>query len=157
LEKTKNKDIICTEKTKVVGEIMFSKIRSISWKILKWLAIIFCASAAIELILLSQWHKLPPEKNSGFTMIQRLSEVKNMTSKCWAGEGALDISCNARIKALLKTEGGRNYFRADRKLIGVDFENKVVVILSLNKEENDLRWRCAGAPATAIPSSCSAL
>jgi hypothetical protein len=141
----------------LTGGLVFKEIRSFSRIVLKWVVIIFVAIMVLELILYLQWHTLSAEKNTGLTMIQHLSEVKNMTANCWAREKALDINCNERIKPLLKTEGSRSYFMKSGELIGIDFENKVVVILSLNKEENDLRWRCAGTPVTAIPSSCSAL
>jgi hypothetical protein len=93
------------------------------------------------------------------TMTQALSPARAVATKCWNEKRSVVVGCNAIKEHLpIQPTGEVLYFATDQgALIGIDYANRVVVVLTPHVEAGELTWHCIGSPPDAVATSCSRL
>ncbi|WP_152033950.1 hypothetical protein [Paracidovorax avenae] len=124
---------------------------------------IVAAIALPSIICLAIWidHKndtIIEQKASSMTMIQNLSATLKAVARCWA-DNRIDIAkCDSVKTSLTKiTDNSRNYFITPQGLIGIDYKHQNFVLLTPQKEEKSVTWKCFGHPKKSLPKSCNAV
>ncbi len=120
--------------------------------------------AVVGGVSIAAWQLLGGDTISGpkasfLTMTQALSTATDLAQKCWSEQSLAVPRCSAARAALPKSSSTNlHYFTAEYgALVGVDYENRVVVILTPKVEEGRLVWHCAGSPREVLAKACVAL
>jgi len=117
-----------------------------------------------SLLVVSCWSLVgcdnaPGPKFSSTEMVQKLSGMQELSSKCRAADNADATECKLVREGLAKL-GATNkvYYRSSQgSLIGIDFAGRVVVVLELVTGGSSGQWKCSVSPAEAVPTACGVL
>src|SRR6266478_1196937 len=92
-------------------------------------------------------------------MTQALSLARAEATKCWNEKRSVVLGCNSIKEHLpIHPSGDALYFATDQgALVGIDYANHVVVVLTPHVEAGELTWHCMGSPPEAVATSCSRL
>jgi len=102
---------------------------------------------------------LSDTRASFMTMLQALSAARESASKCWSDRHIAVVDCEA-VKRLMPTPPSSEvaYMVTDQGvLVGIDYSNRVTVLLTPRVDGSELNWRCAGTPSEAITKLCNDL
>lgn len=127
-------------------------------KILMWVCAIFAVSVAIMWALL-QSDTLSNEKMSFIAMTQALSPARESASKCWREQQTSVVDCDS-VRNLIPVSSSSDlaYLITDQGvLMGIDYSNRVTVLLTPRIDGLELNWRCEGSPSEAISKLCRPL
>jgi hypothetical protein len=117
------------------------------------------ALAGAGMLLYQSSDTLPAGKVSSMKMIFALSAVKEAVDICWS-EKKLAVADCSEAKALMpqqKLPDVNYWITAQGILIGIDYRERVLVVLSAQVANDALVWQCSGAPAGSLPKACSPL
>lgn len=116
---------------------------------------------AVGLLFFVAWSMLRSDTISKpsaafLAMTQALSSAREVASKCWNDRRLAVLACDAVKEQLPKQQSvDVLYFVSDQgALIGIDYANRVVVVLTPHVETGELKWHCAGSPADAVSKLC---
>jgi hypothetical protein len=91
-------------------------------------------------------------------LIQTLSPAREVIAKCWVEQGQANGCAGIKDHLPKSISGETVYLVTDQKtLIGIDYLNRVVVVLTPRIESGNITWICRGAPTKALAKSCIAL
>lgn len=115
------------------------------------------------LVLTVTWMMLksdtvPDAKASFMAMTQALSPARASASKCWSERRVVGLDCDD-VKDRMPTPPSSDVaylVTAQGVLIGIDYSNRVIVVLTPRVDGNELKWHCAGSPPEALTKLCSA-
>lgn len=102
---------------------------------------------------------LPKSKASFFAMTQALSPAREAASKCWSEGHVVAANCNTmKDRMPVPPSPDVAYLVTDQgAVMGIDYPNRVVVMLTSHADGNELKWHCTGIPSEALPKLCSEL
>lgn len=122
-----------------------------------------CAACA-SLLAVSCWsmvgcNNTPGPKFSSTELVQRLSGMQELSSKCQAADNAEAADCKLVHEQLAKLgTGNKVYYRSGQgSLIGVDFSAHVIVVLESVGNGTSAQWKCSVSPSEAAPAACDVL
>ena len=90
-------------------------------------------------------------------MSQALFPARAGASKCWRERQVAVADCQT-VRDLMPVSRSPDtvYFVTDLgALVGIDYANRVTVVLIPRVVGAELNWRCVGSPSEAIPNLCS--
>jgi len=101
----------------------------------------------------------PGPKFSSTEMIQQLSGVREPSIRCHVAENADAAECKLVRERLAKVATGDKfyYLSGGGSLIGIDFADRVVVILEPVANSAGVQWKCSVSPLEANPKACDVL
>ncbi len=128
----------------------------------KYIKIIIATSVtfiiASYLVLFITDSTMSSDKFALMELLKVLSEHDNAIDDCWNINKTAPNNCNKLDHIFPIVEENRYYFStSDKSLIGVDFKEKVVVMLTPTVIEDSLVWKCTGMPSDALPMACQAI
>jgi hypothetical protein len=101
----------------------------------------------------------PSPKFSSIEMIQRLSGMQDLSSRCRSAENAEATDCKLVREGLANMGMGNKIFyrTSSGSLVGIDFVGRVVVILEPVTNSANVQWKCSVSPSAAAPAACDVL
>lgn len=102
---------------------------------------------------------LPKSKALFLAMTQALSPAREAANKCWSEGHVAVANCKTmRDRMPVPPSPDVAYLVTDQGVVmGIDYPNRVVVVLTSYADGSELKWHCAGAPLEALPKLCSDL
>ncbi|WP_157768782.1 hypothetical protein [Paracidovorax avenae] len=95
------------------------------------------------------------QKASSMTMIQTLSATLKAVERCWTDNRVDVAECDSAKASLTKTtDNNINYFITTQGLIGIDYKHHNFVLLTAQKMDNSMTWKCFGHPKKSLPKLC---
>jgi hypothetical protein len=120
--------------------------------------------AAVVAVFAIAWVSLrsdtvPDPKASFMSMTQALSPARAAAAKCWTERHIAVADCEdvRRLMPVPPSSSVVYHVTNEGTFVGVDYQNRVTVVLTPRIEGNEVHWRCSGSPRDVLTTLCGDL
>ena len=118
----------------------------------------FVLLSCIVLLSLGGYDFTTQPKAASMGILKTLSSLQESAVGCRNASEPTETCIQVRDRlSKLNSSNSRFFLTSRGALIGVDFSNRVLVLLEPSAIESESRWTCTVTPAQAAPAACVGL